>query len=81
MFEVEELFKGKLLVREDLRHSFRERRFIAMGEVHYRLIFVAYTVRKKGIEQLIRVISCRYVHSKSREREFYEKAKAIFEKI
>ena len=78
--EIEALFKDKVLVREDLRHSLSEQRFIAMGEVHKRLMFVAYTIRKNGAETLIRVISCRYVHSGSKEEEIYEKAKAIFEK-
>lgn len=62
--EVETFFKQRILVREDTRHSFGEQRFIAMGEVHRRCLFVAFTVRKKGSETLIRVISSRYVHTK-----------------
>jgi len=45
---VEGLFKTRLLIREDMRHSLSEERFIAMGEVNHRVVFVAYTIRKKG---------------------------------
>jgi len=78
--DIEAFFKNKILVREDTRHSLSEQRFIAMGEVNKRVLFVSYTVRQKGTETLIRVISSRYVHSNSREKELYEKAKEIFKK-
>ena len=77
---IEELFKNNVFIREDNRHSLSEQRFIAMGEVNKRIVFTAYTIRKKGTETLIRVISGRYVHSNSKERETYEKAKELLEK-
>ncbi len=76
--DMESFFRQKILVREDTRHSFSEKRFIAMGEVHKRCLFVAFTVRKRGDEMLVRVISGRYVHTRSKEREAYEKAKKAF---
>jgi uncharacterized DUF497 family protein len=77
---VENFFEKDLLVREDKRHSLSEQRFIAMGELGNRVLFVAFTMRKMGSEILIRVISSRYVHTGSKEREFYEKAKEFIEK-
>ena len=77
---VEELFKRKFFSRKDERHSLSEERFIAMGEVKSRILFVSYTIRKKGTETLIRVISSRFVHSNSKEERIYEKAKEFIEK-
>ena len=72
--EVELLFKQKLLVKEDTRHSFSEERWIVMGNhPNGRCIFVAFTIRKKGDESLIRPISARYMHEK--EQKIYEEIK------
>lgn len=69
--EVERFFKQRLLLKEDSRHSFSEKRMIAMGyTTDERVLFVAFTMRKKGNENLIRVISARYTHK--RERDAYE---------
>lgn len=70
---LEDFFKQELLVKEDLRHSFSEERFMAMGYTKEpkRCLFVAFTVRTKGDETLIRPISARYTHKK--EEEAYEK--------
>jgi hypothetical protein len=49
-------FHGPLVVRTDLRHSRREKRYYALGRTHAsRRLFVAFTIRRK----LIRVISVR----------------------
>lgn len=62
---VEEFFKQELLYKEDTRHSLSERRFIAMGYTNARRCFsVAYTMRAKGSEILVRPISARYMHRK-----------------
>lgn len=70
---VEEFFKQELLIKEDLRHSFSEERFLAMGYIKdpKRCLFVAFTVRLKGNEKLIRPISARYTHKK--EEKAYER--------
>ena len=77
--EVENFFAQKLLLKEDTRHSFSEERFIAMGYgTDRKVLFVAFTIRNKGVERLIRVISARYTHKK--EREAYEKIKQALQK-
>tara|TARA_B110001454_G_C12722850_1_gene435536 strand:+ start:5876 stop:6202 length:327 start_codon:yes stop_codon:yes gene_type:complete len=69
---LEDFFKQELLVKEDQRHSFSEERFLAMGYTKEpkRCLFVAFTIRNKGSEKLIRPISARYTHKK--EEEAYE---------
>jgi uncharacterized DUF497 family protein len=68
---VEDFFKQKILIKEDTRHSLSEERFLAMGYTKEgRCFFVAYTIRTKGAEKLIRPISARYTHKK--EEEAYE---------
>jgi uncharacterized DUF497 family protein len=70
---IEDFFKQELLIKEDLRHSFSEERFLAMGYTKdpKRCLFVAYTIRTKGAEKLIRPISARFTHKK--EEEAYER--------
>lgn len=70
---IEEFFKQELLIKEDLRHSSSERRFLAMGYTNNpnRCLFVAFTFRLKGNEQLIRPISARFMHKK--EEDAYER--------
>ena len=67
-FECEEVFFNQpLIVRQDPKHSQHEARFYALGRTDSnRLLFVAFTVRRK----LIRVISAREVTR--RERRIYE---------
>ncbi len=70
---LEDFFKQELLIKEDLRHSFSEERLLAMGYTQdpKRCLLVAFTVRVKGDERLIRPISARYTHKK--EEEAYER--------
>ena len=57
--EIESFFKQKLFIKDDTRHSFSEERIIAMGETRAeRIMFVAFTMRKKGTERLIRGYFC-----------------------
>ena len=67
-FECEEVFFNQpLIVRPDPKHSRHEARFYALGRTDSnRLLFVAFTVRRK----LIRVISAREMTR--RERRIYE---------
>jgi len=68
---VESFFKQRLLIKEDTRHSLSEERHLAVGYTKEgRCFFVAYTIRNKGSEKLIRPISARYTHKK--EEEAYE---------
>src|SRR3990167_11352520 len=72
--EIEEFFTQDLLYFEDERHSLDEKRWIAVGlNRKERYIFVAYTIRRKGSEILIRSISARYCHKK--EIKIYEEIK------
>lgn len=68
--EAEELFFNEpLVVRTDVRHSGREKRYQALGQTATgRRLFVAFTVRR----QLIRVISARDMNQN--EARLYGKA-------
>lgn len=68
---VEDFFKQKLLIKEDLRHSQSEQRFLAIGYTREKRCLVAvYTLRMNGTDKLIRPISVRYTHQK--EEKAYE---------
>jgi uncharacterized DUF497 family protein len=70
--EIEELLAGTPRVAPDHRHSEREKRLIAVGRnAQGRPIFVAFTMRERGGQLLIRPVSARYMHRK--EIEGYEK--------
>ena len=61
-------FSEPLVVRGDVRHSQREKRYYALGQTSRRRhLFVAFTIRRK----LIRVISARDMNRL--EQEFYGK--------
>jgi uncharacterized DUF497 family protein len=68
--EIERLFlEGQARVAPDLKHIVKiESRYIAVGRVDERAMFVAFAFRDK----LIRPISARYMHSK--EARNYEKS-------
>ena len=67
--EAEDVFFNEpLVIRGDVRHSQREKRYYALGQTgRGRLLFVAYTIRRN----LIRVISVRDMNR--REQDFYAK--------
>ena len=67
--EAEDVFFNEpLIVRSDIRHSQREKRYYALGQTSLgRYLFVAFTIRRK----LIRVISVREMNR--REQEVYGK--------
>jgi uncharacterized DUF497 family protein len=59
--EAEQVFFNEPLVRSDIRHSQREKRYYALGHTSAnRRLFVAFTIRRK----LIRVISVRDMNRK-----------------
>lgn len=62
--EAEEVFLDKdILILEDIKHSQREKRMMAIGKIaKRRILFLAFTVRK-GI---VRIISARIANKKER---------------
>lgn len=71
-FECEEIFFNQpLIVRHDPKHSHQEARFFALGHTDSdRLLFVAFTVRRK----MVRVIAAREMtHRERRVYEAYDK--------
>jgi uncharacterized DUF497 family protein len=70
--EIEDVFRGEVLVAPDPKHSGAEARLIAVGRTRAgRAVFVAFTLRVKAGVALIRPVSARYMHRK--EIEAYEK--------
>jgi uncharacterized protein len=63
--DVEAVFRGGIDVYPDVAHSNSETRFFGIGQtLAKRYLFVAFTLRKKDGEQLIRPISARFMHAK-----------------
>jgi uncharacterized DUF497 family protein len=70
--EIEAFLRAIPRIAPDLKHSRREERFIAIGRnARGRPMFVAFTIRERHGDRLIRPISARYMHQK--EIEGYEK--------
>jgi len=70
--EIEDLFQGDVTILGDDGHSTAaEQRHLAIGRTLGRHILVAFTLRTRRGETLIRPISARYMHRK--EVEYYEK--------
>jgi uncharacterized DUF497 family protein len=70
--EIEALFSGPLLIIPDTAHSQTEVRTGALGKTSAgRMIFLIFTIRRKGDRRLVRPISARYMHAK--EIVHYEK--------
>jgi len=66
--QIERVFASKeFRITHDLKHSGKEKRFIAIGKVDRRSVFVAFALR----DARIRPISARYMHAK--EVKLYEK--------
>jgi len=71
--EIEDFLSVDLMVFEDIRHSDREKRLIAVGRSQAgRPVFVGFTIRFRGDAPLIRPVTARYM----REKEFSRYAKA-----
>ena len=70
--EIEAVFEGAAGVYPDPAHSREQERMLAIGTTRAgRWVLVAFTLRKRGGETLIRPISARYMHRK--EVEHYER--------
>ena len=75
--EIEVLFHRPLSVFPDPAHSRTEERFIAIGtNEEGRHIFIAFTLRRRKSETLIRPISARYMRQKEVDHYEEEAAKA-----
>ncbi len=69
--EIEAVFDHGPRVAPDPGHSDVEDRLIAIGQNSMgRLMFVAFTIRRRGALRLIRPVSARYMHQK--EIKHYE---------
>ena len=63
--EIEELFRSGPRVAPDPAHSDEEDRLLAIGRTAAgRALFVVFTLRMVGGEQMVRPVSARYMHSK-----------------
>jgi uncharacterized DUF497 family protein len=68
--EAAEIFSGFVLLAEDMRHDYGERRFIALGEYDGEVIRLVFTERGDNI----RIISA--WKANRHDREDYKKARA-----
>jgi len=70
--EIESLFRRIVSIAPDPQHSQKEERFKAIGSTEAgRNVFVAFTLRRRGDETIVRPVSARYMHR--REVKSYEK--------
>ena len=69
--DAEEMFRGIILLRPDIREDYGEERWIGIGVTKGRIAFVAFAQKTKA-EDTIRVISLR--KAKRNERKQYEEA-------
>lgn len=58
------LFTHRPRIAADHRHSVDEDRFIAVGRIKGRPVFVAFTLRVKDKRRLIRPVTARFMHAK-----------------
>ena len=77
--EIESFFHSEILVAPDMKHSDKEKRFLAIGvSSNGKPMLVVFTMRDTEETMLIRPISARYMHDK--EVKQYVKAFAKDEK-
>ena len=67
--EIDAVFAGDPFTTPDEAHSQDEDRFIAIGATSAgRLIFIVFTVRVSGDEEIVRPLSARFMHRKEVDR-------------
>jgi uncharacterized DUF497 family protein len=67
--EIETVLSGGPRVAPDIKHAHLEDRLIAIGRTDEgRPLFIAFTIRKIGINRFIRPVSARFMHAKEIER-------------
>jgi uncharacterized protein len=74
--EIEALFDEVLYITKDEYHSIVEERFIGIGKINNRFIFVVFTLRQPVEHLVIRVLSACYMHLKEVTR--YEQKNPTF---
>ncbi len=62
--QIESFFTHHLRIAPDHKHSADEDRFIAVGRIEGRPVFVAFTIRVKGKRRFIRPVTARFMHAK-----------------
>jgi uncharacterized protein len=67
--DAEEMFRNPLIVRPDAREDYDENRWIGIGTIQGRVVFLAFTER---VPDIVRVISLRKANRE--ERKEYEEA-------
>ena len=67
--DAEEMFRGVLVVDPDMREDYGEKRWVGLGTIGGRVVYVVFTERDPDT---IRIISLR--KASHRERKEYEKA-------
>ena len=73
--EIEAVMLNTPVIAPDIDHSHHEDRYIAIGcAFRSRYVFIAFTLREKNKQILVRPVSARYMHKK--EVESYEKARS-----
>src|SRR5436853_7625691 len=67
--EIEAVLRDEPRVAPDLAHSANEDRFIAVGRNRNgRPLFIAFTIRERNQQRLIRPITARYMHATEIQR-------------
>ena len=67
--DIEMLFRSDFAFAPDLKHSPTEARYIAVGRSSEgRAMFVAFTLRSIGGDELVRPVSARYMHAEEARR-------------
>ena len=62
--QIEALFAHSPRIAPDHKHSADEDRFIAVGRIEGRPVFVAFTIRIKDKRRFIRPVTARFMHAK-----------------
>ncbi len=62
--QIEGLFAHKPRIAPDHKHSADEDRFIAVGRIAGRPVFVAFTIRVKDKRRFIGPVTARFMHAK-----------------
>lgn len=74
--QLEEFFAGEVHIIADVKHSAKEKRFLALGRSSAkRGMLVGFTLRRREGKLLIRPITARYMHAKEVRRYEEEIAK------
>lgn len=62
--QIESFFANNPRTAPDLKHSSDEDRFIAIGRIAGRPVFVGFTIRAQNNRRFIRPVTARFMHAK-----------------